>query len=325
VAQALEPSRVRFSRFVALFDEGFDLMSFQTIQYELDEGIATLSLNRPEKLNAYNSVMMKELIAAFDKADGDDSVRAVIVTGTGRAFCSGVDLSGGAGALDFDKRPDKVELGSPIRADGTIDYSHEAVRDNGGRLTLRIFDCLKPVIAAVNGPAVGIGFTMTLPMDVRLASQTARFGAPFARRGVAPEAASTWFLPRLVGISRAMEWCISGRLFDAGEALAHGLVRSVLPPEQLLPAARALAHEMTSMSAPVSIALTRQLLWRGLTLSDPFDAHRIESRSVYALGRSPDAREGISAYLEKREVHFPGRVSQDMPDFYPWWPKRQYD
>lgn len=300
-------------------------MSFQTILYDLEDGILTVTLNRPEKLNAYNAVMMTELLEAFDRADNDDAVRAIVVTGAGRGFCAGVDLSAGAAALDFDKRADKAALGSPMREDGTIDYSHGAVRDNGGRFTLRVFDCLKPVIGAINGPAVGVGFTMTLPMDVRLASETARFGAPFARRGIVPEAGSTWFLPRLVGVSRAIEWCMTGRLFGAEEALAHGLVRSVVPPDELLPAARALAHEMTDGCAPVSIALTRQLLWRGLTVSEPMDAHRIESRSVYVRGRSADAREGVAAYLEKRAASFPDSISDGMPEFYPWWPKREYD
>jgi enoyl-CoA hydratase/carnithine racemase len=291
----------------------------------LEDEILTVTLNRPEKLNAYNATMMRELIEAFDRADSDDNVRAIIVTGAGRGFCSGVDISGGAKTFDFDKREDKAALGSPLRDDGTIDYSHEAVRDNGGRFTLRIFESLKPVIGAINGPAVGVGFTMTLPMDVRLASQTARFCVPFASRGIVPEAASTWFLPRLVGISCAIEWCTSGRLFGPDEALARGLVRNVIPPEQLLSEARSLAKQMTAGSAPVSVALTRQLMWRGLTVAEPMDAHCVESRGVYIRGRSADAREGMAAYLERRPPSFPERVSEHMPDFYPWWPQRKYE
>lgn len=285
----------------------------------------TITLHRPDKLNAFNVVMMNELLEAFDRSDRDDDVRAVIVTGTGRGFCSGVDLSGGTGTLDFDKRADKVALGSPVRGDGSIDYSHQAVRDNGGRLTLRIFESLKPVIGAINGAAVGIGFTMTLPMDIRIAADSARFAAPFARRGIVPEAGSTWFLPRIIGISRAMEWCTSGTMFTAAEALEAGLLRSVVPGEELLPLAHALAHKMTADSAPVSIALTRQMLWRGLTAAEPMDVHRIESRGVYVRGRSADAKEGITAYTEKRPAAFPDKVSDGMPDFYPWWMKRSYD
>lgn len=300
-------------------------MNFKTILYEVDDGILTITLNRPSKLNAFTPVMMEEILEAFDSADRDDAVRAIIVTGAGRGFCAGVDLSSGANAFDFDKRPDKVALGSPVLSNGTVDYSHPAVRDNGGRVTLRIFASLKPVIGAINGPAVGVGFTMILPMDVRLASHEARFGAPFARRGIVPEAGSTWFLPRIVGISRAMEWCTAGNLFDTTEALEHGLIRSILKPQALLPQARTLAHQMTKHSAPVSVALTRQLLWRGLTVSEPFDAHRIESRGVYVRGRTQDAKEGMASFLEKRPAKFPDRVSDDMPDFYPWWSDRRYN
>lgn len=300
-------------------------MNFEAIRCELADGLLTLTLHRPEKLNAFNVAMMRELLEAFDRADRDDEVRAIIVTGAGRGFCSGVDLSGGAGTLDFDKRADKVALGSPVRADGTVDYSHEAVRDNGGRLALRIFSSLKPVIGAINGPAVGIGLTMTLPMDVRVAADTAKFAAPFTRRGIVPEAGSTWFLPRIVGISRAMEWCTSGAPFTAAEALQAGLLRNVVPQPDLLPLAREIARKMTAESAPVSVALTRQMLWRGLTVPEPMDAHRIESRGVYVRGRSRDAKEGIAAYLEKRDASFPERVSDGMPDFYPWWPERHYD
>jgi enoyl-CoA hydratase/carnithine racemase len=299
-------------------------MAYQTILTDLADGVLTITLNRPEKLNAFSPQMCTDLIEAFNAADRDDSVRVVIVTGAGRGFCAGVDISGGASSLNFDVRADKVALGSPIRADGTIDYSHEAVRDNAGRVSLRVFECLKPVIAAINGAAVGVGITMTLPMDIRMASETARIGFPFVRRGVVPEGASAFFLPRIVGISRAMEWCATGRLFDAQEALAADLVRSVHAPDALLPAARALAREMADGTAPVSVALTRQMMWRGLGLTDPMDAHRIDSRSVYVRGRSADATEGIGAFAEKRSPAFPNRVSSDMPEFYPWWEQRSY-
>lgn len=291
---------------------------------ELTEGILTVTLNRPAKLNAFDGRMQAALVAAFDEADRDDAVRAIIVTGAGRGFCAGSDLSGGASTFDFDRRADKMAMGSPVGPDGKIDYGHEAVRDNGGKTTLRIFKSLKPVIAAINGPAVGIGITMTLPMDIRLASTTARFGFPFTRRGIVPEAASSWFLPRIVGISRAMEWCASGRLFDAQEALSGGLVRSLHAPEDLLPAARDIARSMTEGTAPVSVALTRQLLWRGLTMSEPMDAHRLDSRCVYVRGRSPDAKEGVGSYLEKRDPSFTDKVSTDLPEFFPWWEERPY-
>ena len=229
------------------------LTDFETIRVDISEGILTITLNRPDRMNAFTGQMMKDIIAAFDIADADDAVRAVIVTGSGdRAFCAGADLGSGGATFDYTKRPDRLEHGSPIQADGSIDFSHASVRDGGGRTTLRIFNCKKPVIGAINGAAVGIGVTMQLPMDFRLASETARFGFVFARRGIVPEAASSWFLPRLVGISQALDWCYSGRVFGAEEAKRGGLVRSIHAPEDLIPAARALAKEVTADSAPVS-------------------------------------------------------------------------
>ena len=240
-----------------------DMADYNTIKVDISEGILTLTMNRPEKMNAFTSEMMQEMISAFDVADADDSVRAVIVTGSGdRAFCAGADLSAGAKTFDYADRDDRDTNAGAVNADGSIDLSHEDARDGGGRLTLRIFNCKKPVIGAINGAAVGIGVTMQLPMDFRLASSSARFGFVFARRGIVPEAASSWFLPRLVGISQALEWCYSGRVFGAEEALKGGLVHSIHAPEDLLAAARAFAHELTAESAPVSIALTRQMLWR---------------------------------------------------------------
>jgi enoyl-CoA hydratase/carnithine racemase len=290
------------------------MANFETILTEVRDGILTITLNRPDRLNAFTPQMMKELIAAFDQADADDAVRAVIVTGAGRAYCAGADLGAGGATFDYAKRPDRLEQGSPVREDGGVDYSHPGVRDGGGRLTLRIFNSKKPVIGAINGPAVGIGVTMTLPFDFRLASETARFGFVFARRGIVPEAASSWFLPRLVGISQALDWCYSARVFDAAEALKGGLVRSLHAPEDLLPAARALAHELTDHSAPVSVALTRQMMWRMMGAEHPMIAHRLDSRGIWSRGQSADAREGVQSFLDKRDASFPNRVSSDFPD-----------
>jgi enoyl-CoA hydratase/carnithine racemase len=294
-------------------------MAYSTIRYEVVDSIATITLNRPEKLNAFNFAMMSDIVDAFDKVDSDDAVGAVIVTGEGRAFCAGADLSAGTATFDSKRRPD-----APFHADGTPDYTRESARDSGGKMTLRIFQSLKPVIAAINGPAVGIGATMTLPMDIRVASDTARIGFVFARRGIVPEAASSFFLPRIVGISQALEWCYSGRVFTAEEALGGGLVKAVHAPGDLLPAARAIAREIIDNSAPVSIALIRQMMWRGLGLAHPMEAHRIDSRAILSRGRSPDAAEGVSSFLEKRTAHFPDRVSSDMPDFFPWWEEQKY-
>ncbi len=303
-------------------------MERQETRLEVADGIATLTLDRPDRLNAFTGRMMHEIIAAFDETDANDEVRVVVVTGAGRAFCAGADLSEGAKTFDYAARTDSLSSragqDSPVRADGTVDYAHEAVRDGGGRVTLRIFDSLKPVIAAVNGAAVGVGATMQLPMDIRLASTEARFGFVFARRGIVPEACSSWFLPRLVGISRAMEWCATGRVFTADEALAGGLVRSLHAPGELLPAARALAREIADNTAPVSIALTRQMLWRMLGADHPMEAHRLDSRAIYARGRQADSKEGVLSFLEKRPARFPDRVSADMPDFVPWWQPRTY-
>jgi enoyl-CoA hydratase/carnithine racemase len=284
-------------------------MSNNTISYAVAGGIATVTLNRPAKLNAYTTEMMNELIAAFDQVDADDAVRAVIVTGEGRAFCAGADLSGGTATFQVDR---------------SADYADDSSRDRGGRLTLRMFNCLKPIIAAVNGPAVGIGATMTLAMDIRLASERARFGFAFSRRGIVPEAASAFFLPRIVGISRALEWCYSGRMLSSDEALRGGLVSSVHEHAALLPAAEALAREIVESSSAVSVALIRQMMWRGLGLSHPMEAHRIDSRGVHSRGRSADAAEGIESFLEKRPARFPDRVSRDMPDFFPWWEEPPY-
>lgn len=298
-------------------------MSYTEITYKVADNIATLTLHRPDKLNAFTGVMMAEMIDAFDKADVDDDVRVVVVTGAGRAFCAGADLSAGAKTFDYAARSDRPEK-SGVPQGPNIDWSHEAIRDGGGRVTLRIFESRKPVIGAINGPAVGIGVTMQLPMDIRIASDNARFGFVFARRGIVPEACSSWFLPRLVGISKAMEWCATGRVFDAQEALAGGLVSKVVKPEDLLPTAYALAREIADNTAPVSVALTRQMLWRMLGADHPMEAHKVDSKSIYARGRQADAREGVVSFLEKRPARFTDKVSQDMPPFYPWWTERKY-
>jgi enoyl-CoA hydratase/carnithine racemase len=296
-------------------------MPYETILYEVDEAILTITLNRPDKLNAFTTKMLTELIDAFDRADKNDAVKAVIVTGAGRAFCAGADLSAGSATFDRAARPDRPQV--PLGADGQPDLTSDAARDGGGRVTLRIFSCLKPVIAAVNGPAVGIGATMLLPMDIRLASEEARFGFVFVRRGITPEACSSWFLPRIVGISQALEWTYTGRVFPAREALAARLVSAVHPPGELLPAARALAREIAE-NAGVSIALARQMFWRMLGADHPMEAHKIDSRAIFTRGRSADVKEGVTSFLEKRKPRFTDRVSNDMPAFFPWWQKRPY-
>lgn len=301
-------------------------MDYETLLYEVSDNILTITLNRPDRLNAFTGTMMAEMIAAFDRADADDDVRAIIVTGAGRAFCAGADLSQGAKTFDFANRSDRPDKqGTPERADGGIDYSHDSVRDGGGRVSLRIYECLKPVIAAINGPAVGIGATMLLPMDIRIASSAARIGFVFARRGITPEACSSWFLPRAVGISQALEWTYSGRVFPAQEALDGGLVKQVVAPEELMNTARALAREIADNAAPVSVAITRQMMWRMLGADHPMEAHKVDSRAIYTRGRSADAKEGINSFLEKRPPAFSDKVSRDMPDFVPWWEERPYE
>ena len=294
-------------------------LSFETIRLDIAEGIATITLDRPSRMNAFTVQMMADLIAAFDATDADDAVRAVIVTGAGKAFCAGADLAEGAATFDYAQSGMGFGDGGPVQPDGSVDWGHEGVRDSGGRVTLRIFDSLKPVIGAINGAAVGIGATMLLPMDFRLASDTARFGFVFARRGIVPEAASSWFLPRLVGIGQALEWCYSGKVFGADEALKGGLVRSVHAPDDLLPAARSLALELTSDSASVSVALTRRMLWGMLGAAHPMDAHRIDSRAVWLRGGGADAKEGVMSFLEKRDPVFTDRVSDEWPRVDGWF------
>ena len=287
------------------------MANYETILYAVEDRVLTITLNRPDRMNAFTRKMALELIDAFDRADADDEVRAIIVTGAGRAFCAGADLALGGDTFNYRATGEK-----PVRGSDAAPQVH---RDGGGTVTLRIFQSLKPVIAAINGPAVGIGATMTLPMDIRLAADNAKMGFVFVRRGIVPEAASSWFLPRVVGISRAMEWCATGRVFNAAEAKEGGLVRSLHTPDALLPAAKALAREIADNAAPVSVALTRQMMWRGNGQAHPMEAHRLDSRAIQSRGASADAAEGVSSFLEKRIAHYTDKVSSDMPDFFPWW------
>lgn len=290
------------------------MTDYSQIIVEKRDGIATITLNRPDKMNAYTRLMGEEIMAAMDDIDADDAVRAVIFTGSGeRAFCAGADLTPEGGGHVFSDPTEVSDLSDP------------KVRDGGGLLTLRLFESTKPLISACNGVAVGVGATMQLAMDIRLASNTARYGFVFARRGIVPEAASSWFLPRIVGISQALEWCYTGRIFDAEEAKAGGLVRSIHAPEDLIHAARALASEIAENTSAISVAMTRAMMWRLSATDHPMEAHKIDSRAIYRLSRGGDAKEGIASFLEKRRPMYPGKVSADMPDFYPWWDGRPYE
>ena len=284
-------------------------MDYSTILYDLEDNVLTITLNRPEILNAFNREMLAEIIDALDKADADDNVRAIIITGTGRGFCAGADLSVGGDTFNADARDDR---------EGGLQ------RDGGGRLTLRIFECKKPIIAAINGAAVGIGATMLLPMDIRLCSTQAKIGFVFSRRGIVPEACSSYFLPRVVGISQALEWCYSGRVFPADEALAGGLVRSVHEPDDLLAAAQVIAREIADNTSAVSVTLIRQMMWKMLGSDHPMEAHKVDSRGIYYCGKSADVKEGVESFLEKRPAKFPLKVSEDMPKFFPWWEEREF-
>jgi enoyl-CoA hydratase/carnithine racemase len=288
-------------------------MGYSQIDYQVSEQIATITLNRPEKMNAFTGTMMNEIIDAMDRVDGDDGVRAVIFTGAGeRAFCAGADLTPEDGRALFSSGEAVETLSDP------------RVRDGGGLLTLRLFQSTKPLISACNGAAVGVGVTMQLPMDLRLASDNARYGFVFARRGIVPEACSSWFLPRIVGVNQALEWCMTGRIFDAQEALRGGLIRSVHSQGELIDAARGLAREIAENTSAVSVAMTRAMLWRLPSGAHPMEAHKVDSRSIYRLSKGVDAKEGVQSFLEKRPPAFPGRVTADMPDFYPWWEEPPY-
>jgi enoyl-CoA hydratase/carnithine racemase len=303
--------------------------SFSEIRYDVEDGVCTVTLNRPERLNAVTTTMLRELSEACDRADADDAVRAVIVTGAGRAFCAGADLGAGGSTFHYDRASGegasatrRPQARKRAATRGRVPRAG-AHRDGGGTVTLRIFDMKKPVIAAINGPAVGFGITLTLPMDIRIASSAARMGFVFARRGVVPEACSTWFLPRLVGMSQAAEWVYTGRVFDADEALAGRLVSRVVAPDALLPTARRLAREIADNSSAISVTLARQMMWKLLGADHPMDAHLLDSQAMFWTGRSADAREGIAAFLEKRPARFTLRPSADLPPFYPWWRTRR--
>jgi enoyl-CoA hydratase/carnithine racemase len=283
---------------------------YETLLYEISNNVLTITLNRPDRLNAFNPKMGFELIDALDHADADDEVRAIIFTGAGRAYCAGADLASGGDTFDASS------------SDGTP--ADRIRRDGGGLVSLRIYDCLKPTIAAINGAAVGVGVTSTLPMDIRIASENARFGFVFARRGIVPEACSSWFLPRVVGISRATEWCYTGEVFDADEALDGGLVRSVVPADELMTTARELAEKIAHNTSAVSVALTRQMMWRLLGADHPMEAHKLDSRGVQYMGGTTDAREGVESFLEKREPNYQLSPTRDMPDYFPWWDEPEF-
>ena len=282
-------------------------MDYEAIIYEVEDNILTITLNRPERLNAFNGQMSSEVHSALDRADADDNVRAIIFTGAGRGFCAGADLSSGSETFDYESD------GRGIHPDG------------GGVLTLRLFECLKPVISACNGPAVGVGATMQCAMDIRMASDKARYGFVFSKRGIVPEAYSSWFLPRCVGINTALEWAYSGRIFDAQEALEKRFVRSVHKENDLMPAARDLAHEFAEQTSSVSVTMIRHMMWKMLGADHPMEAHKIDSRGVYFTGKSEDAHEGVQSFLEKRPAEFSGKVSTDMPEFFPWWEQRKFE
>ena len=286
------------------------MKNFETIRTEIKEHSLIIYLSREDKMNAFTLTMQQELVAALDEAEKNDEINAIIFTGDGKAYCAGADLSSGGDTFDNRKGREKT---------------NNVVRDSGGLLTLRFFKSKKPLIAAINGAAVGIGATMLLPMDVRICSENARFGFVFAKRGIVPEAASSWFLPRLIGITKALELCYSGKIISAQSANDINLVSEVLPQEQLLARALEIANEFTSESSQISIALTRQMMWRMLGADDPMEAHKIDSRGVYELGQSGEAIEGVKSFLEKRPPSFPGKVSKDMPSFYPWWEEKEFD
>jgi enoyl-CoA hydratase/carnithine racemase len=302
------------------------MTDYKQIKTEIDEnGIMVLTLCRPEAMNAFTGRMMHEMIDALDKADANDAVRAIIVTGDGeRAFCAGADLSEGDKTFDYAARSDGGKKSNVISNGDEVNWSSQDIRDSGGILTLRIYDSIKPIIGAINGAAVGIGVTMQLPMDVRIASDNARFGFVFARRGIVPEACSSWFLPRIVGISQALQWCYSGEVFGAEEALRGGLVSEIVPPADLLARAKEVALQMTQMSSPVSVAMTRQMLWRMMGADHPMEAHKVDSKAVFGRGRQSDAKEGVMSFLEKRPPEFADKPSSDMPSFYPWWDERKF-
>tara|TARA_B100001765_G_scaffold150731_2_gene96778 strand:+ start:248 stop:1150 length:903 start_codon:yes stop_codon:yes gene_type:complete len=297
---------------------------FETLRYEIEDQVLTLTMNRPERLNAFNSRMQGEFLEALDHADADDQIRTVIVTGEGRGFCAGADLGKGAETFDYDNQTEEAKADRASN-EGRQGNSNAWLRDGGGLLSLRIYEFNKPIIAAINGPAVGVGVTMTLPMDIRIASTKARIGFVFSRRGIVPEACSSYFLPRIVGVSKALEWAYSGKVFDADEALQGGLVRSLHEPEDLLPSARSIASEIAENTSAISVTMIRHMMWRMLGADHPMEAHKVDSRAIFHLGREADAHEGVASFLEKRPPNFTLKPSEDLPEFFPWWGERHFE
>ena len=300
------------------------MTEFETLRYEIEDQVLTLTMNRPERLNAFNSRMQGEFLEALEHADADDEVRAVIVTGEGRGFCAGADLGKGADTFNYDNQTEEAKA-ERASSEGRQEGSNAWLRDGGGLLSLRIYEFNKPIIAAINGPAVGVGVTMTLPMDIRIASTQARMGFVFSRRGIVPEACSSYFLPRIVGVSKALEWAYSGKVFDAEEALKGGLIRSLHEPEDLLPSAREIASEIVENTSAISVTMIRHMMWKILGADHPMEAHKVDSRGIFHLGRGADAREGVVSFLEKRSPDFTSKPSQDMPEFFPWWEERNFE
>ena len=300
------------------------MTEFETLRYEIEDQVLTLTMNRPERLNAFNSRMQGEFLEALEHADADDEVRAVIVTGEGRGFCAGADLGKGADTFNYDNQTEEAKA-DRASSEGRQEGSNAWLRDGGGLLSLRIYEFNKPIIAAINGPAVGVGVTMTLPMDIRIASTQARMGFVFSRRGIVPEACSSYFLPRIVGVSKALEWAYSGKVFDAEEALKGGLIRSLHEPEDLLPSAREIASEIVENTSAISVTMIRHMMWKMLGADHPMEAHKVDSRGIFHLGRGADAREGVVSFLEKRSPDFTSKPSQDMPEFFPWWEERNFE
>ena len=284
--------------------------TLKTLNHYINDKTLVICLNRPKRLNAFNSTMLHEILTTIEMVDSDDDICAVIFTGEGKYFCAGADLSEDSDALTFSSRTDKINGIAP---------------DEGGMLALRLYDFKKPIICAVNGAAVGIGATMQLPMDVRIASSDAKFGFVFSKRGLVPEACSSWFLPRIVGISQALQWCFHGEVFGADEALRGGLITEITAPEDLLPRALAIANRFTKKTSQVSLALTRQMLWKMMGSCHPLDAHQIDSRGIQLRRNSADGEEGIRSFLEKRDSNFQETVSENMPPFYPWWENRKFE
>ena len=300
------------------------MTEFETLRYEIEDQVLTLTMNRPERLNAFNSRMQGEFLEALEHADADDEDRAVIVTGEGRGFCAGADLGKGADTFNYDNQTEEAKA-ERASSEGRQEGSNAWLRDGGGLLSLRIYEFNKPIIAAINGPAVGVGVTMTLPMDIRIASTQARMGFVFSRRGIVPEACSSYFLPRIVGVSKALEWAYSGKVFDAEEALKGGLIRSLHEPEDLLPSAREIASEIVENTSAISVTMIRHMMWKMLGADHPMEAHKVDSRGIFHLGRGADAREGVVSFLEKRSPDFTSKPSQDMPEFFPWWEERNFE